>query len=111
MGHHVATCDTFDDIVGIRDIPRLRLRAPRSTSNGAEREAASDVWRCSAAADHLYCADHPHQGSRVFELFSFLAPMKLLGLLLKPIVRLILDRKSTRLNSSHIQKSRMPSSA
>ena len=28
-----------------------------------------------------------------------------------PMVRVASDRKSTRLNSSHIQKSRMPSSA
>ena len=30
---------------------------------------------------------------------------------LKPVHRRILDRKSTRLNSSHSQQSRMPSSA
>ena len=29
----------------------------------------------------------------------------------EPLVKLVIDRKSTRLNSSHIQKSRMPSSA
>ena len=29
----------------------------------------------------------------------------------KPKLRILVDRKSTRLNSSHIQKSRMPSSA
>ena len=29
----------------------------------------------------------------------------------KPVVLMTRDRKSTRLNSSHIQKSRMPSSA
>ena len=32
-------------------------------------------------------------------------------LLQKPVVGKVGDRKSTRLNSSHIQKSRMPSSA
>ena len=34
-----------------------------------------------------------------------------LGLVALVIIFTVLDRKSTRLNSSHIQKSRMPSSA
>ena len=38
-------------------------------------------------------------------------PEKLNALNYKLIDRLMADRKSTRLNSSHIQKSRMPSSA
>ena len=33
------------------------------------------------------------------------------GLTDEAAIQLVIDRKSTRLNSSHIQKSRMPSSA
>ena len=39
------------------------------------------------------------------------AELTLLGLLVSMAIAVPLDRKSTRLNSSHIQKSRMPSSA
>ena len=43
-----------------------------------------------------------------FMVANFLAPARLTPLIFSFI---LLDRKSTRLNSSHIQKSRMPSSA
>ena len=60
------------------------------------------------------------QGLPAFQLIDFLMPLILYGLLPKlqdlrkywwTAYTLILDRKSTRLNSSHIPLSRMPSSA
>ena len=53
--------------------------------------------------------------SAIFNLV-LIVPCLILGLAfpllwLVPSLHAIIDRKSTRLNSSHIQKSRMPSSA
>ncbi len=52
----------------------------------------------------------PQDGSILGTLGSILLPLFFIGLIIL-ILRGIQDRKSTRLNSSHITRSRMPSSA
>ena len=58
------------------------------------------------------------RGERAFDIFSRLLKERIIFLpthiedeIANLVIAQLLDRKSTRLNSSHIQKSRMPSSA
>ena len=63
----------------------------------ADPSARAEYWRQKATAHRDFAASQPNAGHRV------LARCEAAGLLR--------DRKSTRLNSSHIPLSRMPSSA
>ena len=51
------------------------------------------------------------RGIRAISDYEYELQMALMNRKLEPNLETVLDRKSTRLNSSHIQKSRMPSSA
>ena len=69
------------------------------------------LWAISTHLDK-YLVERYFKETDVAVLLVFTA---LMGLVLMPLIAAfepdVLDRKSTRLNSSHIQKSRMPSSA
>ena len=78
---------------------------PRSTV-GTVTEIHDYLRLLFARAGTPYCPEHdlPLQAQSVSEMVDAV-------LALPEDTRLMIDRKSTRLNSSHIQKSRMPSSA
>ena len=62
-------------------------------------------------ADHLTVGDRVIAGAQAGIATNIAPGEKLWGTPTRPIMQFKRDRKSTRLNSSHIQKSRMPSSA
>ena len=62
---------------------------------------------CETLRDHGYETAGAASGEQALELFR----RQQFDLLLTDLIMPSIDRKSTRLNSSHIQKSRMPSSA
>ena len=84
------------------DSKRLSARAKKAI------DRAASVFVSAASVYEMTCkhrsGDLPRVGALIMRLDEDLAAR---GFLPLPIT----DRKSTRLNSSHIQKSRMPSSA
>ena len=73
----------------------------------AERPQVEQMLRSTDAVTHRHARVVllSSQGQKVTQI------MPLVGLSDRQVRKIIQDRKSTRLNSSHIQKSRMPSSA
>ena len=77
--------------------------------------------RISKQFDHNYWRGYAEKNERPTELYQQITDDGFLGIMVPEAyggagqgmteMLLFIDRKSTRLNSSHIQKSRMPSSA
>ena len=83
----IQTAEGFDEELGYRRTHEIVPVQP------------TDVFHPSSPA--VYIVFNVHQHYQPYQVFGICYPEKVPGL----------DRKSTRLNSSHIQKSRMPSSA
>ena len=111
-----------DEQVFLRDAARQALS--RTNTIEAAREqldggARPDLWSAAVEAGWpglLVSEDHGGAGLSAFDALLVLteagrrlAGVELLGHL--PASELLEDRKSTRLNSSHVTTSRMPSSA
>ena len=110
----------------------LRYASPEQLSSASEVvDTLSDIFAYGVIYYELLAGKHPFQAAKDKELISRILNENPPGVRTffpecpKPLARVIhralqkdpklryqsLDRKSTRLNSSHIQKSRMPSSA
>ena len=112
---HRQLIDEFGGSHGLRDRGRLEaaiFRPQMGYYNDLAEEAAA--WMESLANNHAFIDGNKRIGFALTDTF-----LRLNGHYLevdpvaahKFITETIGDRKSTRLNSSHIQKSRMPSSA
>ena len=93
---------------GLRAILLISFPGPVHEGNGTI-QAIIDERADTAQRDALVkivTGQETDDMATMWWVYSAMSPNKL-----EPLYRPIEDRKSTRLNSSHIQKSRMPSSA
>ena len=98
----------------VQDSPTLPPEAKAENNKVMSELFAGAFFDTSAAIDAKLIKDPKAHGKKVLEFVKGvlshkgMAPWESAGFLALPTEA---DRKSTRLNSSHIQKSRMPSSA
>ena len=100
--YFVAQADFFEEVAKFRAARRIYARLMKERFGATKAESMRLRFHCQTAAATLTKAQPLNNIIRT----AFQALSAVLG-----GAQSLQDRKSTRLNSSHIQKSRMPSSA